>query len=88
MENLKNIEFINISPEYLNLIEPLWKKLRLYHESISPFFKERYINNNFSERKREILKKEDIYIDIVKDKKKTHILVTASLPLLKKEKEK
>jgi hypothetical protein len=77
IENIKfkNIEFKVISYEDLDLIEPLWEKLKEHHQIISPHFKEKYHGTDFKTRKHEIMNKSkygrlrvELSIDKVKER--------------------
>lgn len=72
-----NISYIELNNDQIDLIKPLWKKLRDHHQELSPYFPERYIEFTFSERKEELLNKNEngiLKIDIAKDEETGHLI--------------
>ena len=66
-----NIIYKKLNPNQIDIIKPLWDKLRDYHQNLSTNFPERYGAMKFEDRKEEILKKSQngtLKIDIAKDK--------------------
>ena len=65
-----NISYIELNKDQIDIIEPLWKKLRAHHRELSPYFPKKYIEFTFQERKEELLKKSEngtLRVDMVKD---------------------
>ncbi|WP_414470136.1 GNAT family N-acetyltransferase [Methanobacterium sp. ACI-7] len=65
-----NISYCELNRDQIDLIKPLWDKLRDYHSEISPHFSKTYAGIEFEDRRGEILKKSangTLRIDIVKD---------------------
>jgi len=65
-----DISYIQVSGNEIDIIKPLWKKLRDHHYGLSPHFADRYKEFKFEDRKRELLAKTEmnlLKIDIVKD---------------------
>lgn len=54
---VKNIRCKLVSPEDLDIIEPLWEKIKKHHQIISPNFSEKYQASDFKTRKRELIAK-------------------------------
>jgi ribosomal protein S18 acetylase RimI-like enzyme len=63
----KNIIYEVLPLSSLDKIEPMWDQLRKHHLGKSPYFKERYRNISFHERKEALLAKDELYIDIAKE---------------------
>jgi ribosomal protein S18 acetylase RimI-like enzyme len=64
------INYIEVDEQEIDIIKPLWEKLRDYHSELSLYFAERYNEFTFEDRKKELLKKSingSLKIDIVKD---------------------
>ncbi|MDT8716856.1 GNAT family N-acetyltransferase [Clostridium sp. 19966] len=62
--------FVNGSVELLEFVEPLWYKLNKHHEEKSNYFKERYRNFKFENRKNKLLLGDMlINIDLIKKEK-------------------
>lgn len=62
--------FVNGSVELLDLVEPMWYKLNRHHEEMSKYFKERYRNFKFENRKHKLLLGDMlINIDLIKKDK-------------------
>lgn len=55
MTELKNIVFC--TEENIDLVEPMWEKIKLHHQNISPHFSDKYSKTQFSDRKQELLNK-------------------------------
>jgi ribosomal protein S18 acetylase RimI-like enzyme len=65
-----NINYLEVDRREIDIIKPLWEKLRDYHHGLSLYFAERYMEFAFEERKKQLLKKSingSLKIDIVKD---------------------
>lgn len=65
-----NISYIELDSCQIDLIMPLWEKLRDHHRDLSPYFPERYIKFTFQERKEDLLKKSEnglLKIDMARD---------------------
>lgn len=69
---MNKFEFINGSRELLGLVQPLWEKLRKYHETKSSYFFNEFKNFKFEVRKNKFIKDSNIQvkIDLIKDTKK------------------
>lgn len=52
-----NISYTELNNDQIDIIKPLWNKLRDYHGELSIYFSEIYANTVFEERKKELLKK-------------------------------
>jgi diamine N-acetyltransferase len=52
-----DIEYSIGGKEELDLIEPLWRRLRAHHVAVSPAFSEQVLSVSFESRKRELLEK-------------------------------
>ena len=66
-----NINYIELNNDKIDLIKPLWEKLRDQHRELSPYFPERYVELTFGERKEDLLKKSEngiLRIDTAYDK--------------------
>jgi diamine N-acetyltransferase len=77
MTKIENIKFKIVSKEDLDLIEPLWQKLKKHHQIISSHFQEKYQNNNFETRKQEIITKSregKLRIELAEDSAKFSII--------------
>lgn len=64
-----NLIYIEVDSKEIDIIEPLWIKLRAYHHELSKHFPDRYIESKFKMRKKELLDKSinsHLKIDIVK----------------------
>ncbi len=64
------INYIEVDRNEIDIIQPLWEKLRNYHHDLSPHFAEKYNEITFQERKRELLKKSmggSLRVEIAKD---------------------
>ncbi len=53
------ISYIELDNDQIDLIKPLWEKLRNHHRELSPYFPERYVEFKFQERKEDLLKKSE-----------------------------
>ena len=65
-----NINYLEVDKNEIDIIKPLWGKLRDYHQGLSLHFAEEYFEFTFEERRNELLKKSingSLKIDIVKD---------------------
>lgn len=65
-----NISYIELDNGQIDVIKPLWDKLREHHKELSPYFQERYTEFTFQERKEELLNKSEngiLRIDVAKD---------------------
>lgn len=65
-----DISYIEVSGNEIDIIKPLWEKLREHHFGLSPHFAEEYIEFTFEDRKKELLAKSGgnlLKIDIAKD---------------------
>ncbi len=54
-----NVIYIELANDKIDLIKPLWEKLRDHHRELSPYFPERYVELTFSERKEDLLEKSE-----------------------------
>ena len=54
---MDKIEYSVENEQALDLITPLWEKLREYHKSRSPRFKQHYTDISFGDREKELLRK-------------------------------
>jgi ribosomal protein S18 acetylase RimI-like enzyme len=54
-----NISYVELEKDRINLIKPLWEKLRDHHRKLSLYFPERYVEFTFQERKEDLLKKSE-----------------------------
>jgi ribosomal protein S18 acetylase RimI-like enzyme len=52
-----DIIYLKVDEQEIDIIRPLWEKLRDYHHELSLYFAERYLEFTFGERKEELLKK-------------------------------
>lgn len=66
---MNKFEFTNGSSELLNLVEPLWEKLRKHHETKSNYFSNEFKNFKFEVRKSKFIKDSNmqVKIDLIKD---------------------
>lgn len=65
------VTYLEVNRKEIDIIQPLWEKLRDYHRELSPNFAKRYIELTFQRRKEELLKKSrngSLKIDIATDK--------------------
>jgi ribosomal protein S18 acetylase RimI-like enzyme len=65
-----DIIYLEVDEQEIDIIRPLWEKLRDYHQGLSLYFAGRYIEFTFQRRKEELLKKSrngSLKIDIAKD---------------------
>ncbi len=65
------IIYLEVNRQEIDIIKPLWEKLRDHHRKLSPNFSERYIELTFENRRDDLLKKSingSLKIDIVKDR--------------------
>ncbi len=65
------VTYLEVNRHEIDIIKPLWEKLRDYHQGLSPNFAKRYIELTFQMRKEELLKKSkngSLKIDIAKDR--------------------
>ena len=65
-----NISYTKLNKDEIDIIKPLWEKLRAHHKELSKDFQERYAEFKFEERKEELLKKSEngiLKVDIAKD---------------------
>jgi [ribosomal protein S5]-alanine N-acetyltransferase len=63
-------EYIEKNQDDLDLIRPLWEKLREHHRDVSQFHKDHYSNFAFKDRKEQLLEKSrdgELHIDLVRD---------------------
>lgn len=68
-----NISYIELNKDEIDMIKPLWEKLRDHHRKLSAHFPERYDEFSFDERKKELLKKSEngiLKIDMARDEDK------------------
>ncbi|MCZ3365907.1 MULTISPECIES: GNAT family N-acetyltransferase [Methanobacterium] len=54
-----DISYVELEKDSINLIKPLWERLRDHHRELSPYFPERYVEFTFQERKEDLLKKSE-----------------------------
>jgi len=54
-----DISYMELDEDRIDLIKPLWEKLRDHHRKLSPYFPERYVEFTFQERKEDLLKKSE-----------------------------
>lgn len=72
-----NIKYIKLNNSQIDVIKPLWQKLKVHHHELSTHFPQRYLQSKFEERKEEILEKSEngeLKIDIVKDDEKNEYI--------------
>lgn len=72
-----NISYNEINEDQIDLIKPLWEKLRDHHHKLSLHFPERYNEFSFKKRKEKLLKKSEnglLRLDMVWDKDKEHYI--------------
>lgn len=64
-----DIHYLEVGANEIDIIKPLWEKLRDHHFGLSPHFAGRYKEFTFEDRKKELLNKSTnlLKIDIVKD---------------------
>lgn len=69
---MSKFEFINGSRELLDLVEPLWEKLKKHHEINSNYFSDNFRNLTFEIRKNKFINDKNlrVKIDLIKDKEK------------------
>ena len=69
---MSQFEFINGSRDLLNLVQPLWEKLKIHHEINSCYFADNFRNLTFETRKSKLTNDESIIvnIDLIKDLEK------------------
>lgn len=65
-----NVEYIEGSQEVLYLIQPLWERLKDYHQNKSKYFADNYANKRFQDRINELTdnSKVGMKVNLVKDK--------------------
>lgn len=66
-----NISYTELNNEQIDVIKPLWNKLRDHHGKLSTHFPEIYANTVFEERKKKLLKKSEkgtLRIDTARNK--------------------
>ncbi|MCK9152561.1 GNAT family N-acetyltransferase [Methanobacterium alcaliphilum] len=61
----KNITYVTTKD--IDLIEPLWGKIKIHHQNISQHFSDKYKKTSFINRRKELLDKTSINIDLAKD---------------------
>lgn len=67
---MKNIVYIEKDEKGLDLIKPLWEKLREHHQTRSPYFANEYDKFSFKDRKKNLLKKSKngrLRVDLAKE---------------------
>lgn len=72
-----NISYKELDINQIDLIKPLWEKLKLHHGHLSAHFKERYVEFTFQERKAQLLNKSEngtLRVEIVQDKNKNKFI--------------
>lgn len=71
-----NVEYIEGSQEVLYLIQPLWGRLKDYHQNKSKYFADNYANKRFQDRINELTddSKVGMKINLVKDKDTGHYI--------------
>ena len=81
-----SLTYRQIQPQQLNLIEPLWDKLRLIHLEDSKNFKEHFVKLTFEERCKEFYQMSpyNIRITIVEDKERE--IIAYSIATINQEK--
>ena len=69
---MSQFEFINGSRELLDLVHPLWEKLKVHHEINSSYFSNNFKNLTFDTRKSKLTNDDSIIvkIDLIKDLEK------------------
>ena len=69
---MSKFEFINGSRELLDLVQPLWEKLRKHHETNSNYFSDDFRNLTFAIRKNKFINDINlkVKIDLIRDKEK------------------
>lgn len=65
-----NVEYIEGSQEVLYLIQPMWERLKDYHQNKSKYFADNYANKRFQDRINELTdnSKVGMKVNLVKDK--------------------
>jgi diamine N-acetyltransferase len=67
-----DIEYSTGGKEELDLVEPLWRRLRAHHAAVSPEFSKQLRSVSFESRKRDLLKNSDdghLRIDFARERK-------------------
>jgi len=67
-----DIEYSTGGREELDLIEPLWRRLRVHHAAVSPEFSKQLLAVSFDSRKSDLLKKSEdghLRIDFARERK-------------------
>jgi diamine N-acetyltransferase len=54
-----DIEYSTGGKEELDLVRPLWRRLRAHHAAVSPEFSDQLLSVSFESRRRDLLKKSD-----------------------------
>lgn len=69
---MSKFEFINGSRELLDLVQPLWEKLKKYHEINSNYFADNFRNLTFEIRKNKFINDINlkVKIDLIRDNEK------------------
>lgn len=63
-----NVEYLEGGQESINLIQPLWQNLRIYHKNKSKYFADIYANKIFQDRVNELTAdKMGMRVNLVKD---------------------
>lgn len=61
------ITYKKVDIDAIDLVIPLWKKLRTYHKGVSEYFTQDFEKDNYIERKKMLLAKENIQIALAYD---------------------
>ena len=69
---MSQFEFINGSRDLLDLVQPLWEKLKIHHEINSCYFADNFRNLTFQTRKSKFIndKSLKVKIDLIRDMEK------------------
>lgn len=61
------ITYKKVDIDAIDIIKPLWKKLRTYHQGVSEYFTQDFEKDNYVERKKKLLDKENVQIALAYD---------------------
>lgn len=59
---MARVIYLELGPEDIDMIRPLWEALNEYHLARSPNFRQHYEQMTFEARKRDLLKKERLHV--------------------------
>jgi ribosomal protein S18 acetylase RimI-like enzyme len=67
---MNNFEFVTGGIELIDFVQPLWEKLNKHHQANSNYFKNRFENLKFEDRKDKFVSDNNlnVKIDLIKDK--------------------